>query len=429
MTAHSSRAHAKLSPSAAHRWAACPGSIRMSEGIPNKSSIHADEGTAAHTLAEKCLRDGSDPIEWLGGYVDIHTGAVAGPRADGNPARDGCFTVDEEMVDAVQLYIDTVRERVDAGDEVEYEARLDLRHIPGMEFGTGDCVIFKPESQHLFVIDLKYGRGVPVDVKSNEQLRAYALGAAKRFHNRGVLEITTIIVQPRCPHPDGPVRSETIDAVDLVEFRMDLEEKALATQDPDAPLVPGDHCKFCPAAATCPALRERVLAVAEMEFSPAGGSLLNPGVPAPGEERNDKAPPSPGNPSAVDGLTPDEMADILREAGVIKDWLKRVEERAHDMAKRGQPPTGFKLVASRATRKWRDEDEAARFLVDIVSLDEDDVFTEPKMKSPAQIEKMIGRRRYGEISDLVVSRSSGSILVPVEDPRPPVRADAEEEFG
>lgn len=373
----------------------------MSEGIEQKSGKWADEGTAAHQLAEHCLTKGFDPAEWLGGHVDIKTGAVCGARPNGPPEQDGCFEVTEEMVDAVNLYIETVRSYVEPDDEVEYEARLDLTHIPGMAFGTGDCVVYKPASQRLIVIDLKYGRGVPVDVKSNEQLRAYALGAARRHHNRGVLEITTVIVQPRCPHPDGPVRSETIDIVDLIEFRADLEGKALATQAADAPLVAGEWCGFCPAKGICPALRERAKASAEDEFG---------------------AVPS------VSQMTPDEMADVLREAEVIKTWLKAVEERANDMAKAGTPPTGFKLVASRATRKWRDEQEAMLYLSLTLDLAEDDIYVEPKMKSPAGIEKVIGAKRKGEIADLVIAKSSGTILVPVEDPRPPVRPDAESEF-
>lgn len=425
MSAHSARKHAKLSPSAAHRWSACPGSVRLSAGIESKSSIFADEGSAAHQLAERCLTDGTDPVEWLGGHVDIRTGAVCGARPKGPPEQPGCFEVTDEMVDAVQLYVDTVREHVGAGDEVEYEAKLDLRHIPGMEFGTGDCVIFSEQKRSLTIIDLKYGRGVPVDVKSNEQLRAYALGAAKRFHNRGVETITTIIVQPRCPHPDGPVRSETIDIVDLIEFRVDLEAKAKATEANDAPLVPGDHCGFCPAKAICPALRARVRAVAELEFGPAVGSQgTTPGVTAPGDEVTETVRPAPGN------LSPDEMARVLREADLIKGWLKAVEERANAMAREGSPPTGFKLVAGRATRRWRHEDDAIVTHLEMTcNMDDRDIYTEPKLKSPAQIEKVLGSKRKGEIAGLIVSKASGTLLVPVEDPRPPVKADAEDEFA
>lgn len=47
-----------------------------------------------------------------------------------------------------------------------------------------------------------------------------------RFHNRGLETIDLGIVQPRCPHFKGPVRSYVIDAVDLVEFRMRLVDSA-----------------------------------------------------------------------------------------------------------------------------------------------------------------------------------------------------------
>lgn len=403
MTAHASRAHAKLSPSAAHRWMECPGSIRMSEGIAQKSGVFADEGTAAHTLAELCLRESCDAADFLGGHVNIRTGKVSRDTCEG----DGVFVIDDEMVDAVQVYVDVVREIVEPGDEVEYEAKLDLSHIPGMGWGTGDCVVYKPETRQLVVVDLKYGKGVAVRAKDNPQTRAYALGASQRFHNRGVERIDSVIVQPRCPMPgDAPagVRREEIDIVDLVEFRRELESAARATQAADAPLNPGDWCRFCPAAASCPALRGRVLAVAEMEFA------------------NDEPP-------AVADMSPEAMAGVLGQAGLIKDWLKRVEERAHDMARDGNPPTGFKLVASRATRKWRDEDATVKYLAAVVELDDDQIYAPQKVRSPAQIEKVLGAKRKGEIADLVVSRSSGSILVPEEDPRSPIKADAEQEFG
>ena len=38
--------HAILGASSSHRWLACPGSIRLSAGMPGTSSVYADEGTA-----------------------------------------------------------------------------------------------------------------------------------------------------------------------------------------------------------------------------------------------------------------------------------------------------------------------------------------------------------------------------------------------
>lgn len=401
---HAARAHAKLSPSGAHRWIECPGSIRMSAGIDEKSSVFADEGTAAHTLAELCLREKSDPVDYLGGHVDVKTGKVF--RAEGTG--DRVFTIDDEMVDAVGLYVETVRGLTGPDDEVEYEARLDLTHIPGMAFGTGDCVIYRPATRHLIIADLKYGKGVAVDAENNPQTRAYALGASKRFHNRGVDTIESVIVQPRCPHPAGVVRRETIDILDLVEFRIELEAAAAATAALDAPLNPGDWCRFCPAAPTCPALRQKVLATAEMEFG--------------------------AEPPVVNEMTREDIGRVLREADILKGWVKRVEEHGHQMARDGNPPIAengrpFKLVASRATRRWKDEDATVKYLSAVVELDDAQIYAERKVKSPAQLEKVIGAKRKGEIADLIVAKSSGTILVPEEDPRPSVKVGAEEEFA
>lgn len=397
---HTARAHARLSPSGAHRWMHCPGSIRMSVGIEDTAGIYADEGTAAHMLAEHCLARDEDPAGLKGGSVRIREGGGVFVAPAHSP-ENGVFAIDDDMVAAVSVFVDTVRSFA-KGAEFELETKLDLRHIPGMEFGTGDALVYRSDARHLFVCDYKHGRGVPVEVENNPQLLSYALGAVKRYHNRGVDRVTLVVVQPRCPHPAGPVRSWEFDALDLIDFQMEIAAAAKAALADDAPLNPGEWCRFCPASGVCPAQREKALQVAGMEFE--------------------------AEPPAVSGMSPREIAEVLREAGVLKDWIKRVEERAHKMAMDGSPPPGFKLVASRATRKWAtDEHDAARRLAAAGILD---VWTTPELKSPAQVEKIAGRKAFAEIEDALVKKvSSGTILVPEQDPRPPVRADAEEEFA
>ena len=58
-----SKAHAKLSPSAAYRWINCPGSVALAEQCPPApSSAYADEGTLAHAVAETKLMQQSGKI-------------------------------------------------------------------------------------------------------------------------------------------------------------------------------------------------------------------------------------------------------------------------------------------------------------------------------------------------------------------------------
>jgi hypothetical protein len=74
---------------------ACPGSVRLSAGIPGRSSRYADEGTAAHQLAERCLTNGIMAAADCIGEVE---------RVRGTD-----WPVTEEMAEAVQVSLDTVR--------------------------------------------------------------------------------------------------------------------------------------------------------------------------------------------------------------------------------------------------------------------------------------------------------------------------------
>ena len=88
--------HAKLSPSGAHRWMRCPGSVALEAQFPDDSSVFAAEGTLAHLLASDEL-DGVKPArERIG---EQHT-------VDGFD-----FTVDKVMVAYVEDYVKLVEVR------------------------------------------------------------------------------------------------------------------------------------------------------------------------------------------------------------------------------------------------------------------------------------------------------------------------------
>lgn len=408
---HVDRAHAKRAPSAAHRWWACPGSIRMSEGVEQRTSSYAAEGTAAHELAAHCLKENLPPENFLGSVIDIAAkspGEMFGNRGlTDNLTR---FEVDEEMVEGVRLYVDVVEslKPKDGDFELDVEQRLDMTHLHPDIFGTGDVVLYQVKAGRLHVVDLKYGKGVAVEPEGNPQLMLYGAGAARRYHNRALNEIVLHIVQPRAPHVRGPVRSWVTDPLALLEFEDDIAAAAKRTEAADAPLVAGEHCRFCPAAGFCPALRDQTMDEAMAEFTDEGVTL----------------PVSPGE------VSPDKRAIVLRAADCIQNWVKSVQEFEHGEAMAGRCAPGFKLVAKRATRKWRDEDEVRDKLLVELEKTEDDIHVEPKMKSPAQIEAMLGKKPFAkEMSGFVVKASSGVNLVPEEDPRPAVSVDAASEFG
>ncbi len=388
--AHGSRAHATLGASSASRWMACPGSVRLSEGMPNTSSDYAREGTAAHELSEMCLRSGKAAITFLGETIEG-------------------FEVDEDMAEAVQVYVDAVN-KLAKGNRLTIEQRFSLAALnpPVPMFGTADAVIWEESTRTLYVVDLKYGAGVPVKVENSPQLSYYALGAMlAQEAEYGILpeKVVMIIVQPRYHHADGPVRTFEIDSYSLrCEWAEDLIRYAYETLRPDAPLNPGDHCKFCLAQAKCPALHAQALTLAQTEFD------------------DSFSPPPP------EVLSDAQISDILSKADSFKSWVNSVQAYAADKIARGGHIPGYKLVAKRAQRKWTDEQEAVD-LLENMGLEEDDLYTR-KLISPAQAEEKLGKKKAikDRIAGAVVAISSGNTIAPITDRRPAVVLAIGDEF-
>ncbi len=127
-----------------------------------------------------------------------------------------------------------------------------------------------------------------------------------------------------------------------------------------------------------------------------------------------------------DGIDP----DILAKVPLVAAWCKRVLELAHEQAVAGNVPKGWKLVEKRAIRRWKDESTIAATLKAAYELDDMDIWKPQEVNTPAQIEKfMPGKNKEARakvLSDLVVKRSSGAVLVPEHDARSPVRGDGSE---
>lgn len=393
--------HAALGASSSHRWMECAGSVRLSEGIPDSSSPYAREGTAAHELAAECLTRGGNAADRVGDTITVTE------QEDGEDV-EYPIEVTEEMATAVQTYVDAVREKAAMGNVVRIETRFDLSPLdpPAPMFGTADAVIYRREDKHLFVDDYKHGQGVIVEAENNPQLMYYALGAVVDLQAKPD-EITVTIHQPR-GRTDETVRGWTFSWDDLLAFKKELFEAAARTQEDDAPLNPGDHCRFCPALPVCPAQKQQAMDVAQTEFD------------------------TDGNTSLVD---PDQLDDatirrVLDKKDDIVKWLRSVEDHVRTRMEQGESFEGYKLVEKRATRKWIDDEAAQNYLQR--KLGKKAIIVE-KLVSPYQAEKAFkaaDEEVPGYLDTLYEAKSSGYNLAPDSSPKPAVDLleDAQGEF-
>lgn len=389
--------HAARGASSAERWMNCPGSIALSAGMPNESSVYAREGSCAHTIAERALRSGKD--------ADYYEGVIVEEYPE--------IAVNEDMCHAVQIYLDTVRETLeayaDAGfDDVEFdvEVKFDLSHIYPDMFGTCDAAIYMPSWKKLIVFDYKHGY-VSVPVEKNKQTMYYGLGALTGKHNRAIEEIELVIVQPNSF--GETVKRWNCDVMEMLDFMTDLEKAAKATDIAGAALVPGEWCKYCPAGAVpgrCKALENLIWETAVAEF-----------------DVDDTV-----RPKAPEDLTPEQLRVAWDNANIIESWAKNIKSFAHQQAIIGNAPLRTKLVNGKAWRKWADDAETTlNTMVDMGEITVD-IYQDAKLKSPSQLEKSL-KKEKGIIEHLWIKGTGSLSLVPDSDPRAAAKLTAEEEFS
>ena len=391
--------HAKLSPSGAHRWMRCPGSVVLEAQYPDSSSAYAREGTAAHELAALVLES---PPATAQAYV--------GKRiAYDDHGEDVQWPITQDMADYVDDYVKLVRERAE-GATLMVERKLPIGHITGeaSATGTSDVVIIDHANSEIVVIDLKYGMGVRVSAEENEQTQLYALGALEEYSVLGdFAHVSMLIHQPRLNH----VSEWTIPVEQLLTFaksasfaagQCDLA-RSLDGEDALAGfLSPGEkQCRFCKAKATCPALRAEITEV-------VGGSSA-----ATLDEFSDFTP-EPVDMQTGDNYLPIAMAKV----GMVEDWCKAVRAEVERRLLAGQNVDGYKLVeGKRGPRKWSDADDIEQ-LFKSFRLRQDEMY-DFTLISPTKAEKVFKEnpKRWAKVQERITQSTGKPSVAPATDRR------------
>ena len=374
---HKERAHAKLSASGASRWATCPGSVQMEDGIPDKESIYAQEGTLAHEMSELKLKHYLDPK----GFGKRKLNAAIKKLKENE-------LYQAEMESYTDTYVDFIKEKAlsfPSNPYIEIEKRVDFSRWVDGGFGTCDCVLIHGST--LSIIDLKYGKGVPVSSEQNEQLILYALGAYDAFnliYNLDKIELN--IVQPRINN----FSTWEISLTELLLWGDYFKVQAEKALGGNGELVPSAKaCKFCKARDICTARAENNLSLeSEIKLKP-------------------------------NEIPKDKLYEYISRGEDIAKWVADLKAYALDMCLKGEDVKGLKAVAGRTSRSWTNQDEAINKLIE-GGIDEAIIYDKVPL-TLAKLEKALGKQQFTTlVGDLVVTSEGKPTLVFENDKRPAI---------
>lgn len=351
--------HSKIvGGSTADRVINCPGSVALTAQMPPQvESSYMREGTMLHELISQIV------------FEEPETRKSAIDKAD--------------LTDAQREKIETALRLFDTEVDPEFyltgatEAKVAFPWDTSV-FGTADVIGKRrePDAHRAIVLDWKFGDGVMVDAKENQQLLFYAAAAWASDHwaFKDIRYLELVIIQPPF------IRSWTTDIDRLEKFNDELAMAVHRAQQPDAPVATGDHCRFCPAKPICPQMTGAVERAVRQK---------------------------------VLEITPERMGAMMTLAQSAEDWASDVRKLVQQTLKSNVAVPGWKLVPTQARRQWVNEADALAALQALVP---DAPLME--LRSPAQVEKILKEHKQKLPSELVAAVSSGLTVAEEGDPRP-----------
>lgn len=364
--------HALLSASSSKKWLNCPPSARLEEQFANPDTVYTREGTLAHSIAElKVRKYFIEPMSQKAFNSSLK-------RLQENELYD------REMLthtDTYLEYIQNIAYGCQSKPFTAVEKKLDFSHIVPEGFGTGDCILINGNT--LYIIDFKYGKGVPVYAENNTQMMLYAVGALNAYGLIYDIEnIVMSIVQPRLDN----ISEHTISVSELNEWTESIKPTAKAAFKGEGEFNEGEWCRFCRAKAICRKRSENITAL---------------------EAFGNKLPPL---------LSDEEVGGLIERVRRLKKWADDIEDYALSAVLDGKTIPGWKAVEGRKCRAFTSTEKAFKTLVKN-GYDESMLY-ERKPLTLTGIEKLLGKKSFSDILSEYVTVSPGKpTLAPVSDKR------------
>lgn len=370
--------HSPLGPSSGPRWINCAGSVQATAGLADVSSVYANEGTFAHYISELARNEGLEAKHFLGRMSD-----------------DGEFECTQEMVDAVQYFLDYLDNY--ECDEALVEIKVEYNAWVDNGFGTADHVGLNDGTCR--IVDFKYGKGVQIWAKENIQLKLYALGVIQEYGDLyDFEEFVLVICQPRLDHID----EWTISTKDLLTWAEEVVEPAAdRTALANPPFKAGEWCRWCKIKATC-----------KYRFAELSAAMM--------DELDEIKNPAE--------LTDGDLGISFSMVDNIRSWCNDITEVVASKVANGIEIIGddglpFKLVEGRSNRTWRDILKAEKAMRGY-KMKVAEMFTK-KLISPTQAEKILGKK-HPMIKKHCIKPQGKPVLVAGSDKRQSFKVDVSE---
>ena len=383
--------HSNVGPSGAERLFACPGSVSAQAAIDiiEPSSPAALEGIAIHELAARCLREDLDPYVCIGETIEVKD----------NYGEVVEYTINDDFAFTVRMYRNAILNVLEQHNldqkALQIESKFKLPEVHKNAHGTTDCSFVASDT--LYVFDLKGGRGVIIDPVENKQCMYYAIRPyldAKMFIKRIVIGI----IQPRAKEGDYIKMWETTPER-IETFMLDLKDAIRLTELKAPAFSSGEHCRFCKAQGNCPVIQNSIVKQVQ-EVAP----------------QIDRVFPK------ITELTADQIGRALPALEVLKGFISNLEGYAFTLASKGEDVPNYTLTRTRKQRRNKDEQAVIDAFGEQLG---DDVYGERKVRTPAQLEKIVGK---DVLADYIIIPEGDLKLVPTKEAKDFITRKIEDVF-